>query len=352
MTLADAEDLPGHGDAVRIRLERHDRSGRPGLPLRPELVGHRAVRRTAARRAGAASTSTRTPTRPRPRSWPRSRTPSPRPRRRSTAIPTARPPGCVRRLAAYLGHGLERRPGLGRQRLQRGHAARPAGVRRARSARRCRSRRRTRCIRSTPATPRPAGSPVGATTTSASSSTTRSALIEQERPDVVLLASPNNPTGHGARPRHDQGDLRGGARRRRGRRGVRGVPPRRHAVGPDPARRLPDARRHPDDVEGVRPRRRAGRLPRGERGVRRRPARRAAALPPVRRDPGGRDGRPAACRRAARPGGRPACRARRHRLVAARPRASTSRSRTRTSCCSAGSPTGTRSGRASSTMAC
>ena len=66
LTLSDAEDLPAHGDAVRIRLECDDAPDASAPPLRPELVGHRAVRRAAARRRRCGSTSTRTRTRPSP----------------------------------------------------------------------------------------------------------------------------------------------------------------------------------------------------------------------------------------------------------------------------------------------
>ena len=50
-------------------------------------------------------------------------------------------------LADYLGHGLTGRPGVGGQRVQRGHPAAAAGLRRARAARRSASSRRTRCTR-------------------------------------------------------------------------------------------------------------------------------------------------------------------------------------------------------------
>ncbi len=50
----------------------------------------------------------------------------------STATPTATPSTLRGDLAAYLGHGLTARAGLGRQRLQRDHPADPAGVRRPR----------------------------------------------------------------------------------------------------------------------------------------------------------------------------------------------------------------------------
>ena len=77
-----------------------------------------------------------------------------------------------------------------------------------------------------------------------------------------LLASPNNPTGTplAARRRPSRARRRAGHGRRR--RGVRRVPPRRHAERARAARRPPAARRHPDDEQGVRPRRRPARLPR------------------------------------------------------------------------------------------
>ena len=78
------------------------------------------------------------------------------------------------------------------------------------------SRRRTRCTRSTPATPMTGwvvGPPRGAT--SPSTSTHAVALVEEHRPSVVLLPSPNNPTGTALPPATVTARLRGRRRRRR-----------------------------------------------------------------------------------------------------------------------------------------
>ena len=259
-------------------------------------------------------------------------------------------------LAAYLGHGVTPGAGVGRQRLQRGDAADPAGVRR----------------------PGPHGGVV--------------------RADVLDVSR--------VRPRHD--DRAGSSATARSdfsldvdhaRRGDRGAPAERRAaaLAEQPDRHRAAARR-PSRACARRPPTSAGRGHR--RGLRRVPARRArrarsscsarhrnlvvsrtmskafalagarlgylaaapeicrraarrpAALPPLRGHPGGRAGRAAARRRAARPGRRPARRARPRPCLAARAGPRRSRTATRTSCCSAGSPTGTRSGRVCSTAAC
>ena len=50
VTLAEAEDLPGHGAAVRVRFERREPADDLPAPARG-AARHRAVRRAAARRA-------------------------------------------------------------------------------------------------------------------------------------------------------------------------------------------------------------------------------------------------------------------------------------------------------------
>ena len=106
--------------------------------------------------------------------------------------------------------------------------------------------------------------------------------------------SPNNPTGTalGLDVVEAVYDAAPDARRRR-RRGVRRVRPRRDAVsaltllaGP------PAARRHPHDEQGVRPGRGPARLPRRRPGAGRRAAAGAAAVPPVLPDPGRRPAPP------------------------------------------------------------
>ncbi len=98
-------------------------------------------------------------------------------------------------LAAYLGHGVDAGAGVGGQRLQRGHAAAAAGLRRPRpgggvvradvlDVPRVRPRRDDRL-----------GGRATGRATSRSTSSTRVAVIAEHRPTVVLLPSPNNPTG-------------------------------------------------------------------------------------------------------------------------------------------------------------
>ena len=117
---------------------------------------------------------------------------------------------------------------------------------------------------------------------------------------VVLLPSPNNPTGTALPPGRVSMLCEAVRRRdRRRRRGVRRVPPPRRAERARAAARAPQPRRHPDHEQGVRAGRCAARLPRrGPRDLRRDPGR-AAAVPPLRRHPGDRAGRPAARARAA-----------------------------------------------------
>ena len=145
------------------------------------------------------------------------------------------------------------------------------------------------------------------------------AQVEEHRPAVVLLPSPNNPTGTALPPEAVTRALRGGRRRAgRGRRGVRRVPPRRDAQRPRAAAAAPQPGRHPHHEQGLRARGRPAGLPRGRAGDLRRAPGRPAALPPVRGDPG-RGPRGAAARaRAARQGRRPPCRTGRLRRLAAR----------------------------------
>ena len=255
-------------------------------------------------------------------------------------------------LAAYLGHGLHRQRGLGRERVERDHPAAAAGVRRPgphRAGLRAlvldapADRPGDRAPRWRSAHPRRRLWHVDG----------RRPGRERHQPDVVFITSPNNPTGTAVPARPHRGHLRRGARHGHRRRGLRGVLPRRHAVGADAAARAPAAGGHPDHVEGVRRGRDPAGLPRRRPRGDRRAAAGPAALSPVHGHPGGGAGRAGARRRAA--GHRRARCARsatRSSPGCARTAACGSPTATRTSCCSARSPTGTRSGRRCWTAAC
>ncbi|CAA9338624.1 MAG: Histidinol-phosphate aminotransferase, partial [uncultured Nocardioidaceae bacterium] len=143
-------------------------------------------------------------------------------------------------------------------------------------------------------------------------------------------ALPEQPDRDRAAARHRGGALRvdaGGARDRRRRRGVRRVPAGRDAERARAPPRDPEPRRDPDDEQGLRRRRPPAGLPgREPRGLRR-AARRPAALPPVRSHPGRRARGAAARRRAAGPGGGPPRGARPHGQLAPRDRAHRRRQR-------------------------
>ena len=128
------------------------------------------------------------------------------------------------------------------------------------------------------------------------------AAIQESQPAVVLIASPNNPTGTSVSPELIMaiGDVAPGvvvvdeayhefARDR-------------HAERAGTAAALSAAGGEPDHVQGVRLRRRSAGLPGRRTGVRRRPADRPAALSPVGGDPGRGPGGPGPRRRDARRG--------------------------------------------------
>ena len=194
VALAEAEDLPGHGAAVTRPPRRGREPPWTALPLRDELRGLEPYGAPQLDVPGAAQRQ-REPLpavggrRRRRRGGGRARDgdaqPLPRPRRARAA----RRPGRLPRRTAS-----SRAAGVGGQRLQRGDAAAAAGLRRPGPHRaglradvldvpRVRPRHRHRLGRRARdgrlrARPRPGPR-----------------AIEERRPDVVLLASPNNPTG-------------------------------------------------------------------------------------------------------------------------------------------------------------
>ena len=135
------------------------------------------------------------------------------------------------------------------------------------------------------------GRPARAATTSRCRPRTPPRRCASANPDVVFLASPNNPTGTALPPEvvaavYDATD------------GIVVVDEAyaefRRAGTPSAVDLLdgrPAPRRHPHDEQGLRVRRRAARLPRRRPGGGRRVAAGAAAVPPVGGDPGGRLGR-------------------------------------------------------------
>ena len=248
-TLAEAEDLPGHGDAVRLRLER---------------AGDRADWRSTACRcarswSGSSRTAPRSSTSPvrlntnenpygpsRARAGQHRRGGGGRGRRASTAIPTGRRWRCGADLAALPRARPDGRPGLGRQRVQRGHGAGPAGVRRAgahlpvvRADVLDVSRVRARHLH-------PLGGGSSRRTTFEIDVDDAVATIERRAARRRLPRLAEQPDRHRAAARHPaRRSARGRARHRRRRRGVRGVPARGDAVGAVPARPTPAARRSP-----------------------------------------------------------------------------------------------------------
>ena len=157
VTLADAEDLPGHGAAVNVRFGRvsADSGSCSWPPLRDELRGVEPY--------GAPQLDVPVALNVNENPYPPSRAvvddiagavtlrrgdaePLPRPRVHRAAHRAWRPTSSRSR------RRRSPRAGVGGQRLQRGDAADPAGLRRSRAVRRSRSPRRTRCIPSTPAT--------------------------------------------------------------------------------------------------------------------------------------------------------------------------------------------------------
>ena len=362
-TLAEAEDLPGHGAAVervRVRRRRRDAASTTCRCATSCAAGRRTARRSSTSRSG--STSTRTPTRRPTRSSPtiaargrrgRARPqPLPRPRVHRAARRTSRPTSATTgsRVTAdqvWAANGsnevmlqlLQAFGGPGRTALGFAptYSMYPEYARDTGTAlgRRPRARERLR--------PRPPSAAVA-----------QVARAPARTWCFLLLAE--QPDRHGAAARRGRARVlrRGADGDGRRRRGVRRVPPRRHAERARAARRPPAAGRDPHHEQGVRARRRAGSAtsPRRPAVVRRAPAR-PAALPPVRGHPGGRARRAAPRRRAAGARSRRS-RAERDRIVDRLRAQGLDRSPTATptSCCSAASPTGTPSGRAARPRAC
>ena len=226
-----------------------------------------AGRRTGRRNwtCPSGSTPTRTPTR-RHRRW--SRRSRCRGRGGGRAQPLPRPgrDGAAGRPRRLSGPRPDRAAVVGGQRLQRDHPAVAAGIRRLRRS-------------ALGFEPSYAMHPlISRATGTRWISGSRDAdfglnaaggwpAIGQHRPDLVFLTSPNNPTGHRTPAGRDRGGLRRSARHGRGRRGLRRVRQGRRGHGAGPAAALPAPGGHPDHVQGVRPGRRADRLPRrGTRG--------------------------------------------------------------------------------------
>ena len=134
-TLAEAEDLPGHGAAVRGPARGRLMAPMTFASAARRAARHRAVRRAAARRAGAAqrqrepyppSAEAASPTsRAAVAAAARDAEPLPRPRVHRAARRRWPATSRRRRVAARA------RAGVGGQRLQRGDAAAAAGLRRA-----------------------------------------------------------------------------------------------------------------------------------------------------------------------------------------------------------------------------
>ena len=152
-----------------------------------------------------------------------------RPRGSSTVTPTASSSPCARTLAAYLGSRHHAGAGLGRERLQRGDA--PLLQAFGGPGRRALSFAPTYSMYPEYARDTHTGWDAGQREADFTLDPDRAvALVRAQRPDVVFLPSPNNPTGTAARAsRSSPRSARRPRRAARRRRGVRRVPPRRDA---------------------------------------------------------------------------------------------------------------------------
>ena len=211
VTLADAEDLPAHGAAVTVRFEpvsaAPDRPGDPAdLPLRPELRGQVPYGAPQLDVAGPAQHQ-REPVPALGGAGRRRRRGRRRGRRRPEPLPGPRRDGAARRPRRVPprdvpgGPAITGATGVGGERLQRGHAPAAAGLRRPGRGGAGVRARRTRCTRTTPRTPSPRYRtlPRGDDFT-LDVDAARRARLARAPPDVVLLASPNNPTGTALSP--------------------------------------------------------------------------------------------------------------------------------------------------------
>ena len=157
VTLAGAEDLPAHGQAVSVRLRAGRRvTGLDDLPLRDDLRG-RIPYGAPQLDVPVRLNTNENPYPPSPELVAAIGTAVAAALRDLTATRTATRSALRADLAGYLdGHGRpDRRPRLGGQRLQRDPAAAAAGLRRSGPHARWVSRRPTRCTRSSRPAPAP-----------------------------------------------------------------------------------------------------------------------------------------------------------------------------------------------------
>ena len=174
---------------------------------------------------------------------------------RREPLPRPRVHRAARRLRRLPRPRADARPDLGGQRLERGAAARPAGVRRSRAAPRSASRRPTRCTRCSPAARAHAGSPGTARHDFTVDAESAASQVADAAPDVVFLCAPNNPTGTPMPLDVIEAVYEATDGDRGRRRGLPGVRSARRAVGADAASRPRAARGVAHDEQGVRVRR-------------------------------------------------------------------------------------------------
>ncbi len=295
----------------RAAPRRDARRGRRAAAPACRPRGRGAVRRSAARRAGAAQRE-REPVPAVGRRGRERRAAGHRGGARAQPLPRPRVPGSARGSGRLLGRRVRgparARAALGRERLQRGHAPAPPGLRRPGPLRpvvrahvldvpRVRARRDDRLGRG-PARGGLHARPGLRGGDDRGGPARRDPAREPQQPDRHGAAARHG-RGRARRRRPRRGRRRAGRVARGGRRrGLRRVPAPRRAERARAAGRPTEPRGRPHHVEGVRDGRRARRVPGGVAGAGRRAARRAAAVPPVGGDPGGRARGARALRRA------------------------------------------------------